>query len=288
MKHTHFILIFAVFLSLACEDKRAISTTLDINKEFTVIENLELKHFNEYDAVSYYYLITVDSSILWAFDLENKNNIGSCYDLNTGEKLSTIGTIGNAKYEFTTFPDSYEIVEDSIQFFIHGRYIKTCLISDILENKPMGERRFSITTAPDSIGVWRVIKLPNNSVISLYGSRSGKNINEKQVVVFNDSCATYYDLINYESPDIKEIIDFDPGLDADLKLCYTNGAIITNGNDKAVVSVYGQFTLNLLDLKSKKVIKEKKFTDFMLVSKLPGAIISEPIQNEIKSSENVL
>ena len=283
MKNTQFFLMFTMFLSLSCEDKSSISTTLDFNKEFTVIENLELKQFNEYDAISSFPNVMVDSSILWFFDLVNRNNIGCCFDLNTGKKLSTIGTIGNAKYEFTDAPYSSGIVEDSIQFLIHRRYIKTCLISDILENKPMGERQFSITPIPDSINTYVVIKLPNNSVISLFNSfRSSTNVNKKQVVVFNDSCATYYDLINYESPDIKEIIDFDSGLDKDLKSCYTNGSIIINGNDKAIVSVYGQFILNLLDLKSKKVIKETKFTDFMAASKVPGVIMSEPIQNEMK------
>ncbi len=106
----------------------------------------------------------IDDSILWSVE-ENEDNFGFCYDLNTGKKLSTIASRGRAANELTELED-FQIIGDSVQLYAYPNMIKTFAKRDIIDNVPMGERKFTVTIAPDSIWVRRMVKLPNGFVLA--------------------------------------------------------------------------------------------------------------------------
>ena len=106
----------------------------------------------------------IDDSILWSVE-ENEENFGFCYDLNTGKKLSTIASRGRAANELTELED-FQIIGDSVQLYAYPNMIKTFGKRDIIDNVPMGERKFTVTIVPDSIWVRRMVKLPNGFVLA--------------------------------------------------------------------------------------------------------------------------
>lgn len=65
-----------------------------IDADFPITEKLEFKPFNKYDILDEGNCM-IDDSILWYFSRYDNHNIGFCYDLRTGEKLSTIAMKGD-------------------------------------------------------------------------------------------------------------------------------------------------------------------------------------------------
>lgn len=87
------------FFSCASADKNPLFS--DLNTDFPTSEKLELKPLNKLNILddgSY----MIDGSILWCFG-QDEHSVGYCYDLNTGEKLSTIATRGKAINELIEF-----------------------------------------------------------------------------------------------------------------------------------------------------------------------------------------
>ena len=156
----------------------------------------------------------IDDSILWSVE-ENEENFGFCYDLNTGKKLSTIASRGRAANELTELED-FQIIGDSVQLYAYPNMIKTFGKRDIIDNVPMGERKFTVTIVPDSIWVRRMVKLPNGFVLATLMpafSESEKvemnEFNQKSIAIFNNKEAKFYETINYESFDIGKAKDME-------------------------------------------------------------------------------
>lgn len=97
------------------------------------------------------------------------------------------------------------MIGDSIQLYTRPNTIKTFAKKDIVENMPMGERRFSVVTAPDSINVRRMIKLPNGSVLATIQNNifsfvhQKYDINKNSITIFNDNEVKAYETIKYDS-----------------------------------------------------------------------------------------
>ena len=94
--------------------------------------------------------------------------------------------------------------------------IKTFGKRDIIDNVPMGERKFTVTIVPDSIWVRRMVKLPNGFVLATLMpafSESEKvemnEFNQKSIAIFNNKEAKFYETINYESFDIGKAKDME-------------------------------------------------------------------------------
>ena len=204
----------------------------------------------------------IDDSILWSVE-ENEENFGFCYDLNTGKKLSTIASRGRAANELTELED-FQIIGDSVQLYAYPNMIKTFGKRDIIDNVPMGERKFTVTIVPDSIWVRRMVKLPNGFVLATLMpafSESEKvemnEFNQKSIAIFNNKEAKFYETINYESFDIGKAKDMELSANDLIKCAYADGSIEVKGNDMAVFYASNQFILYIFDVKNGKVVGEK-------------------------------
>lgn len=245
------------------------STIMAINADFPTSEDLEFEYFNDYEMLETGYLRITDSA-LWHFTEMSRTAIGSCYDLNTGEKISTIGTRGKAKYEFVRQPSVLSFIGDSIQFTCFYQ-IKTFSIKDIIENKSLDSRGYSIVDIPSSFAIKSMTKLPDGSIFTRLGSPVGtsqtrNDLNKNSIVIINGDDVKSYDLgIDYERFGAKEWEMNTGGYkDAtysdDIKNIYATGYERFNDDNIIVLSVLNQFTLYSFDINSGKVLKEKTYT----------------------------
>lgn len=285
MKKKLQILSFFIAISFfSCDgsDKKSAPAILDMNTDFPISEKIEFKPFNKYDILEAGGCL-IEDSILW-YIMDDRNSVGNCYHLKTGEKISTITTIGKAAYEFTTFPDYFSFVGDSLQFYTAQKAIKTFSKKDIIENIPVGERNFSVTNTPDSISVGGLVKLPNGSVIATISSEMGKLIprynnefNKNQVAIYNSNESKSYQVIDYNSFGVDQMdrSETPEGITVEemIESAYSNGSIRTKGNDMAVFSVLDQFMLYTFDINSGKVGNEKRYTKMKTTKE--GAITND-------------
>lgn len=271
-KKTTFILFLIGISFFSCNNnKNSIITISNIDADFPSSEKLEFKTFNKYDILEEGGCM-IDDSTLWYFSRHDKDNIGFCYNLNTGEKLSTIAMKGKATNEFIDCDYRLsKIAGDSIHLYTGLRTIKTFAKKDIIENKPMNKRGFSVTTINDSISTHRFIKLPNGYAVVPIGGAIDKNslpekydINNKSIAIINNNEVKGYQTINYDSFDVKVPDSKDFGSKAVIKNAYLQSSIENRGNDLAVFSVRYQFILYTLDLNRGNVIKEKRYTNMQM------------------------
>lgn len=265
---THFLLLFASIFLCCCKDstvKKQAGFISDIDIDFPVAKRLEFQPFNTYDILELG-TCTIKDSTLWFFPLQEREIIGSCYNLHTGNKLSSVISKGKAANEITSL-SSFHIIGDSIQLHTYPNTIKCFAIKDIENNIPMGERKFTQTTAPDSILVSQMIKLPNGSVLAtiqpsyILGvpQETVSDFNQKSVALFNSNEANAYETIDYESFGVEEMA-YELTPKELIKEDYANGYIKIKNSQKAVFSVNNQFMLYTFDITNGKVIHEKRYT----------------------------
>lgn len=280
------------FFSCTSTVKNQIAPILNIDTDFPITENLDFKPFNKYNILNAGFCM-IDDSILWHFE-EGEYNFGSCYNLYTGEKLSTIVSKGRAANELIQF-DGFNIVGDSLLLYTdRNRTIKAFSKKDIIDNVPMGERQFSVTTAPDSIWVSQITKLPDGSVLAtiqpaLFEYQKNENINEinqKSVVIFNNAEAKSYETIKYESFDLGKTKGMELAANDLIKSTYFNSHIGIKGNDMAVFSVSDQFIIYTFDLKSGNVINEKIYTKMQHTVEIDKSFVSFETVNDGKVRTN--
>ena len=257
------LLISISFFSCNGTVKMPATPISNIDTDFPATEKLEFKLFNKYDILKSGTCV-IDDSTLWFFDFA-ETEIGSCYNLNTGKKLSIIASIGRAANELTEL-DSFEIIGDSVLLYTGRNTIKTFAKKDIIDNIPMGDRKFSIATVPDSILMNRMTRLPNGSILATTLPALSKlekarmsGFNQKTIVIFNNKEANFYETINYESFDIEEADTELPANDL-IKCAYSYGSVEIKDNDTVVFSVCNQFILYTFDIKSGNVVNEKRYT----------------------------
>ena len=256
------LLISISFFSCNGTVKMPATPISNIDTDFPATEKLEFKLFNKYDILKSGTCV-IDDSTLWFFDFA-ETEIGSCYNLNTGKKLSIIASIGRAANELTEL-DSFEIIGDSVLLYTGRNTIKTFAKKDIIDNIPMGDRKFSVITVTDSIWVRRMTKTPNGSVLATIMPSSIEDqeineINQKSVAVFNNQEANSYETINYGSFDLEKAKDKELATNDLIKCAYADGSIEIKDNDMAVFAVSNQFILYTFDIKSGNVVNEKRYT----------------------------
>lgn len=132
----------------------------------------------------------------------------------------------------------------------------------------MGERRFSLTTTPDSILISRMTKLPNGFVLATIGPSTSEyeqtkmnEFNQKSIAIFNNKEANSYETINYESFDIEKAKDEELSSNDLIKCAYSDGFIGIKNTDMAVFSMSNQFILYTFDINSGNVVNEKRYTN---------------------------
>ncbi|MCR9012322.1 hypothetical protein [Gabonibacter chumensis] len=265
MTKKHQFLSFLIGISLfSCNSaKHSIPSISNIDTDFPVTEKLAFKPFNTYDILVRGGCV-IDDSILWHFE-RGKHDFGSCYNLNTGEKLSTIASRGEAANELIDL-DKFEMIGDSVLLYVNRNTIKTFAKKDIIDNMPVGERKFSVTMAPDSVLVSQMIKLPNSSVLAtirpvlFHDIGKSNEINKKSVVIFNNGEANAYETITYDSFDVGKTEGRQLAANDLIKYAYAQGSIAVKNNDTVVFSVNDQFILYTFDLSSGNVINEKRYS----------------------------
>lgn len=258
------LLICISFGSCNSTVKNQIIPILNIDTDFPVTEKLEFKLYNKYDILKDGFCM-IEDSILWSIK-DREDDFGACYNLNTGERLSSIASRGRAANELTELED-FQIIGDSVQFYVYPNMVKTFAKRDIINNVPMGERRFSVTIVPDSILVRRMAKLPNGSILATIMPASAEfeqvklnEYNEKSIAILNNKEANFYETINYESFDLEKAKGLELSANDLIKCAYADGCIAIKDNDMAVFSVSHQFILYTFDIKNGNVVNEKRYT----------------------------
>lgn len=272
MKTNALFLLLLIALSFFSCNKVVNNQTVpisNIDTDFPITEKLEFKPFNKFDILEEGFCL-IDDSTLWLIR-DREDNFGYCYNLHTGEKLSIIASRGKAVNELTNL-DEFKVVGDSVLLYTNQNMIKTLAKRDVIDNVPMGERKFSLTIVPDSIWVRRMAKLPNGSVLAtlmpaLSESEKTKmnEFNQKSVAILNNKEANSYETINYESFDLGKAKGQELTANDLIKCAYADGSVEIKGNDMAVFSVSHQFILYTFDIKSGNVVNEKRYTEMQRV-----------------------
>ncbi len=262
------LIVLSLFSCKISEEKAVLS---EIYKDFPESVELDFKTLDTINIESSdYHGLSIEDSILW-HTISNHNIIGHCYNINTGKRISTIGTIGKAAYEFQEFPFLI-FGKDSIQFYTSHKGLKIFSKKDILENKAMTERKFSIINIPDSTNLSHILKLEDGNIIGRFYSNiyetSRKlldcNLNKGDVIIFNNKEAKSYNTIDYSSYENgleegnkeKGLV----GMKDQIKFAFSNGSLCVKGSELAVFNAYEQFILYSFDIKKGKVIAEKRYT----------------------------
>lgn len=276
-KNLHLLSFFIILAFFSCNDvaKNPIVINADFNTDFPTASNLDFKYVNKYDfQTRHINECIVDNSVLWLITNRNTDNLGYCFDLNTGEKLSVIANKGRAGNEFLIIYKSV-IVGDSIQLYSGFNEIKTFSKKDIIENKPMYERSYSLIApiAPnDSLFTNYHMKLADGSVLatlsnqpmtrSEYGGSMSTNydieVKEESIAIFNNEEVNLYKTIQYDSFTLKNNIP-DNQKKTIIKDDYSNSHIGVKGDEIAIFALSRRLILYTFDLGSKKVIKEKRY-----------------------------
>ena len=289
IRHRYLLILISIFfLSCTSMVKNQITPLSSIDIDFPITEKLEFEYFNKYDIFRGGFCV-VDDSVLWSFK-QGGGDFGSCYNLHTGEKLSIIASKGRAAYELIQL-DEFNIIGDSVQLCIGQNTIKTFAKRDIIENVPLGDRKFSVTIVPDSIWVRRMTKLSNGSVLATilpaFSEEEKANLSEfnrKSVAILNNMEADSYETINYESFDIEKAEKMELPANDLIKCAYADGYIEIRDDDMAVFSVNNQFILYTFDIKRRKVVSEKKYTNVQRI----GGQGSLGTKNDRKLNINVM
>ncbi|WP_303876226.1 hypothetical protein [Bacteroides acidifaciens] len=267
------LLISVSFFSCNSTIKKPAVSVSNIDTDFPITEELELNPFNKYD-ICYEGVCAIDDSILWYIKIDGTDDFGACYNLRTGEKLSTIASKGRAAHELTVL-EGFDMVGDSIQFYTYGnRIIKSFAKKDIINNVPMGERGFSLITTPDSILISRMIKLSNGSVLATirpsifeYEQTKMNEFNQKTIAIFNDKEAKSYETIDYENFDIEKAGNKELSSNDLVKMAYSDGLVGIKNNDVAVFSVSNQFILYTFDINDGNVVNERIYTKMQRIKR---------------------
>ena len=264
------LLLFLIGLSFFnCSSSPKKSTALDT--DFPITEKLEFKPsselavgvFNEF-SIARSGICVIDGSMLWYVE-DGKDDCGTCYDLNTGEKLAVIARKGTAANEINELT-GFKVMGDAVMLYEGRNTIKTFAKKDILDNIPVEKRKVVITTAPANLWVSRMAKLPNGSVIATirppFEFEKGKmdETNKKSVAIFDNDGVKSYETIPYESFNVKKATDKQIDANDLIKWTYAQGLIETKGNDMAVFAASDQFILYTLSLNNGEVANEKIYT----------------------------
>lgn len=259
------ILFFAITIALSSCKTRNIKPILDLNIDFpdSVSSVAEFSSSKEYDFGDG--SLFIDDTVVWRMGMF-KDEIGQCYSINTGKQLSVISTIGKASYEFTSPWPGCNFTKDSVQFFTSNNEIKTFLKSDIVENKDMRERAFSISYVKGYPNLGQSIKLSDGSSISTLSSTLSEDVNVKNdysVVLLSDKRTKTFNTIDYESFDLKwgkSVSSPDQSKNQGLKFSYGNSFIKELDSKHVLFAVMDQFIIYSLNVKTGKII-EKRYTN---------------------------
>lgn len=236
--------------------------------DFQRYKNLTVKHDNFMDdVITTSNINVIEDSVLWFVEPLDHDDYDACicYNLNTGESLALSASPGRAPYQMEGLT-GFKIAGDSVYFYEGRNTVKTFNKQEIIRDVPMEERKFSVTTFPDSVWVSRMTKLPNGTVIATirppfeFEKNNVNGINKNSVVVWDHQAMKGYQTIDYASFDVKKRKRTEIPTNDLIKWTYAQGFIETRGNDLAVIASSDQFMLYTFDVTTGKVVNEKRYT----------------------------
>ncbi len=266
-------------------------TRLDMKRDFTVVEKVELKPFKTYDGLKAWHTWIIDGSLLYVIDHDPWNDLGTCYDFDTGKKLSVLAKHGKAPYELSD-KISYKtihVTKDFIVFvpaetiaktvsrkavYTRENAIKVFAKKDMINNVPLKDRKVIIPAFPDSVWVEQATILPNGAIVAIMpppapdlqklekDARTG--MEKKTLMVLGQKGVTYHETLPGDG-----FPEYNPSLGSKftpyvtMKRSNARGLFRTRGNDMAVFAVDGQFMLYTFDFNSGKVKNVKRYTDIL-------------------------
>lgn len=273
------LLILPFLLSCNGSRKNANSNEpRNIYEDFSALEKLDFKHFNNYEIVTNTVVkCMVEDTLLWVISLNPMNNFGTCLNLNTGEEYSTIMNMGRASNEFLDFYNAF-LTRDSIHVISGDNQVKTFAKKDVVERIPLGERYFSHITPPKSKYVQYISPAADGSYIGTLANNktshtisSGFAISASPFPHNDDFTSESLFLLNKDSVISYESIDYDSfGFDisesdrkkACLKHAYANSSYDLHSDGRAVFALKKIPVIYIYDFESKKVVAEKRYGNF--------------------------
>ncbi|WP_270517276.1 hypothetical protein [Sanguibacteroides sp. AM78-02pH3A] len=259
-----------------------------MKRDFTVVEKVELKPFKTYDGLKAWHTWIIDGSLLYVIDHDPKYDLGTCYDFNTGKKLSVLAKHGKAPYELSDYISykTIHVTKDFIVFvpaetmlktvsrkavYTRENAIKVFAKKDMINNVPVKDRKVIIPAFPDSVWVEQATILPNGAIVAIMpppapdlqklekDARTG--MEKKTLMVLGQKGVTYRETLPGDG-----FPEYNPSLGSKftpyvtMKRSNARGLFRTRGNDMAVFAVDGQFMLYTFDVTTGKVVNEKRYT----------------------------
>lgn len=249
MKQKLFLILLLLTSCTSTNNKQEAAIIHDLNVDFPTADTISMEMIQKFDITPVVYSFAVKDSTMFVLE-KSKENFGHCYSLSTGKELSTLLGRGKAAYEMTSIPPS-EIFfcGDSIQFANEDlRLIKTIAINDIL-SKPLGDRKFTTISLPDTIPAYSFSKIGNEMIIGNLFSPVGED--DCRYFIYDGGKVFYFGNFNKDmlSPktNFKEI-DYRM---AEAQFASHGNKVVTTTEGKGVI-------LQVIDV-DKKIIEKERY-----------------------------
>lgn len=257
------LLTLFVFSGITLNAQKTTFPISEIGKDFPTSQKVTFKLRKSFEVECAGLLL--QNNTLWCFS-EDSQEIGFCYDMNTGEKISVIDLQGANPDNWQELT-AYDFVGDSIMLCFKNT-IKTFAQKDILNNVPVEKRKGSVIQLPNTLLYSNISKLPDGTVLTtispaIFENEKSKEggINNNSVVLFNGKELKGFQTINYNSFNLKDPTPKQTPTNELIKWTYAQGNVCTPNCQKAVFSLDNQFILYTLDLNTGKVLHEKRYTE---------------------------
>lgn len=242
-----------------------------IDVDFPAVDTIAMDHKQTLILLRLPREIIIKDTTLFVLGFEDNDvNVGLCYSINSGDVLTPIINRGRAANEIATQSYSLKIMShrDTIQFVdLISREIKSISLDDII-TKPMGEREFSKTNVPTTIKSFNYKKIDNSVII---GCNSNGD-NDAKYFVLDSSKITMFgeynkeilvSRVNQEITNNIAAAQYDP--------------IFANWGSKVISADARGITLELINAKTKSVVKDRFYTKFTFGEQVENTFSGDPV-----------
>lgn len=239
----------------------------DLNKDFPSTEKLTFTLFNTYEINENIDRCRprIDGNTLWIFE-EGGGTFGSCYDLKTGNILSSINRQRESEKAIKNINGIY-LASNSVIVLEGTNIIHAFNKNDIANNVAQEKRRYERIAIPNDILVGSLTQLPNGAILAAtrppffeFGEKERDEVKDKNLLLFQNDAVQSFATIDYKSFNLTKATEEQLPANDLIKWSYAQGCIKAKDDNTTVLSAHGQFILYTLDLNSGKVMHEKRYT----------------------------
>lgn len=263
-----------LLLLIGCSPKNEKADTQpysDMDVDFPVEKTIKVEPtlrqtFNIEDDIS---LIMVKEPLILIFD-NNKDILGYCYDINSGEKLKPIASFGEANHEIipgwgARSNPPMQICGDSLEFTdnVSGT-IKTFALNDIA-TKYLGDRPFSTFKMNDTLKTITYQKINTSTVVGAHNIFPPQDTDSSRFFILDQNQLSYFGVLSDKLFNSNREVDITKKREQLRPIfAYHNDKVVTANN-------YGVF-LNTIDVKNKTVVKERIYTPMKITIDERGVV----------------